>query len=434
MKNNLNNQKFWTVQLLPLRQEDKEKISMCMELQEKVCIDGKLFGMGWSDDNKNFLRELFSKFTLYTDNYENDSRNIISEKDANYIIKKANESIDNRNKEIKEFNKSQKNNKDLKKELNKINIKIEKNMDVLDFYIKIYEAMFEKSESLETAIKYYKNVQKDDLIIARLKNGKYCIGRVKDNKIKFINGDNAKNQDKIFKENAAESTGFSWRMSVYKWYIIDEYNIPGHISGRFSGRSARRTICPIDDWHMQQLMKIIYYENENVDNDFKGEKLKCEKPRAIKLEQNNIAESLSPYELEDLVFLYIMNKYEKEEFRILPSKCKIDEVRYECYIINKEDTNRVIAFQVKNKKPIDCSIYVDEKIEKIYLYSGEEYTWGKEEKLGNYKESDKVNKTIKNEHNVHNVEIISNEQLFDTYKKSKFFKYYQERGYYKLDN
>ena len=244
MENNINEQRFWTVQLLPLRQEDKAKITMCIDLQEKVCVDGKIFGMGWTDDNDNFLREIFCKLPALDYQPDNEN-NKIAKSEAQKIINSANKEIERINKEINEFNKTVKKKKYEKKELNseKIkNIKIDKDKDVLDLYNEMYDGIFGENSGLKKAINFYKQVKKDDLVISRLKSGKYCIGRVKDNKISIL-GKNTKNneykkiteiQDKILEDGYSNSTGFSWCMNVYKWYIIEEVDIPGHISGRFS--------------------------------------------------------------------------------------------------------------------------------------------------------------------------------------------------------
>ena len=443
MGNNTNEQSFWTVQLLPLRQEDKAKITMCIDLQEKVCVDGKIFGMGWTDDNDNFLREIFCKLPALDYQPDNEN-NKIAKSEAQKIIDSAKKEIERINKEINEFNKTVKKKKYEKKELNSKNIeniKIDKDKDVLDLYNEMYDGIFGENSGLKKAINFYKQVKKDDLVISRLKSGKYCIGRVKDNKISIL-GKNTKNneykkiteiQDKILEDSYSNSTGFSWCMNVYKWYIIEEVDIPGHISGRFSGQSAWNTIYPVQDTHMKQLMEIIYYKKEQEDKEFdEVKRLKYKQLDPIPLTEDKISESLSPYELEDLAFLYITGKSENEGFQLLPSKCKKDEVRYECYLIHKKETDRIIAFQVKNKKKIECSIYIGEdKIKKIYLYSGVGYTWKDEEKSKN-----EIEKILRDEfqknNKENNIEIISNKQLFDTFKNTKFLKHLIGKGYYEL--
>lgn len=422
MGDNTMEQKFWTVQLLPLCSEDKSNFLMVNRLQQDVCIDGKMFGLGWSDDgntNIHFFRDIFEKFSL---NYIENKNNNISRERAEKIISIA-------NKKIEEINK-------LKKSdfLKKIEIKLEdEKIDVFDLYNKIYNDLFGKNDALTKSIEYYKKIKKDDLVIARLRSGKYCIGRVSSNEIHFINGEIAKKQDDILKN--VNSTGFSWYMNVYKWYQIDESIIPGHISGRFSSRPARRTIYPINDIHLTQLIKILYSSKENDDISSDYERITMN-TSPIPINESKISEILSPYELEDLAFLYIMNKYEDEGFRLLPSKCKMDEVRYECYIINKNDTNRVIAFQVKNREELECSEYVDSNIEKIYLYSAIGYKWqGKHisGKIDKKQDKELIQKIIKEKCKIDNLEIISNEDLFDVFKKSEFFKYQYDRGYYMFD-
>ncbi len=422
MRYNAREQKFWTVQLLPLCSEDKSNFLMVNRLQQEICIDKKLFGLGWSDDGNtkiHFLRDIFGTFSL---NYIEKKNNSISRERAESIINIANNKI----AEIKKLKPED--------SLKEINIKVEdEKIDVLDLYNKIYNNLYGKNDALAKSIEYYKKIKKDDLIIARLRTGKYCIGRVSNNEIHFINGSIAKKQDEIL--NNINSTGFSWYMNVYKWYMIDESIVPGHISGRFSSRPARRTIYPINDIHLTQLMKILYSSKENEDMSFHHPRIIMD-TNPIPINETKIAEVLSPYELEDLAFLYIMNKHEKEGFQLLPSKCKLDEVRYECYLINKNYTNRVIAFQVKNREELECSEYVDSNIEKIYLYSAMGYNWNGNHITGKIdKKQDKefIQKIIKEKWKIDNVEVISNEELFDVFKKSEYFKYQYDRGYYKFD-
>lgn len=434
MKFDETNQRFWTVQLLPLYPQDKENYTTVNRLQEEICIEQNLFGMGWSDEGKTetyLWRELFCKYTLkYKDKNPN---KLISKEKAEQIINRAREIITEikkirKEKNIKEINTSN---------LEKLKIE-EKDIDILNLYNELYSSIFGKNNALETSIDYYKQIKENDIVIARLRNGKYCIGRVCSNEIKIVSGDLAKKQDEILKD--ASSSGFSWYMQVHKWYQIDEVDIPGHISGRFSSRSSRRTIYPVNNEHMIQLMKIIYTKNEMEDESVENDRLSIvEKP--IPISKENIAEVLSPYELEDLAFLFIMSKHEDEGYRLLPSKCKLDEVRYECYLINKDKPNKVIAFQTKNRKKLECSEYIDDRLTKIYLYSALGYDWNGQELSGNTYDKDdkkeeerirKIKKTIQQNSNAKNIEIISNKDLFETFKKSNYFNKLLTKGYYKL--
>lgn len=384
----------WLVRILPFWLEDKVNNEFVIKYQQN-CMKNGIFGMGWSDDKKTGeLKRLFNNRTIK-------------------------ENIDK--KEIKEFIKLE---------------KLYRNMEQSDFIdmADLYETKMrelemknkdkgnegEKSEddeeiekqnsgALRRALNAYKNIQKDDIVMTRLRNGRYYIGRVSSEEAFYNKGED----QEILK--GYNSQGFSWCCSVYKWYSLSEEQVPTDIVGRFSQR-RQPTIQRAGDDRIRLLMIKMYEQQENADSEFPVEKLKIDIP-AIQLNEYNFARALNYMELEDLVYLYMIEK--NKNYSLLPSQCKISEIKYEFFLLDKEKNK--ITCQVKNREEVRYNDYKNEvrdskdsKLKKIYLFSGiEEY--------GKYEKED-------------GVEIIQRDKLYKILKESDFFKDKFENGYYEITN
>ena len=152
------------------------------------------------------------------------------------------------------------------------------------------------------------------------------------------------------------------------------------IIGRFSQRN-QKTISRVNDDKIKLLALKLYQE--------KRENIKIEIPPII-LNENNFGRSLDPDELEDLVYLYILDKEKNENLILLPSHCKITEPMYEFYLKDKNNVNeKNITCQVKNVRKVEFSDYLEQKdlFKRIYLFSGiNDY--------GDKREDDKIIKPI----------------------------------------
>ena len=86
------------------------------------------------------------------------------------------------------------------------------------------------------------------------------------------------------------------------------------------------------------------------------------------LTEANFHTALAPYDLEDLVQMYM--EKENEGFRLYSSTCKPSEPEIE-FILT--DGNEQITCQVKNEKAIDVNPYkvLAKNFKKIYLFSGQ---------------------------------------------------------------
>ena len=261
-----------------------------VEKYQENCISKKIFGMGWH----------------YKD-------------DTNY--KQINEIVKGKN--IRDFN--------------------------LEEILKLYEQVW--NESALNSLKNYYNIKENDLIITRLINGNYYIGKVKGTPY------HCNKKDMI--ENDESTERFSWCCDVEEWQMFSKSNLPGHIVGRLS-QKRQKTIQRIaeteDDKIIKKLMFNIYYG----------------KDEKIELNKENYTSALSYMDLEDLVFSYIIR--ENKEYILYPSQCKINDIKYEFDLVNKNDINKHITCQVKNKAKIDYNNYIEDveqgKYEKIYLFSG----------------------------------------------------------------
>lgn len=343
---------FWMVYLMPFSDEDKKKKKVVEGYQE-YCKNNNIFGMGWGNSQNNELIDLFSG------------------KSMNLYDSKVNEKL-------------------------------------IESYKQKYKKLNNNTVS-ETVIKEFKNIKENDLVITRLRNGKYCIGQVKKEKDKegvcfYSDGSDKKIIDTL--GGSGTESGMSWCCYVDKWKEFDEQDMPEDIIGRFSQR-YHSTIQRIADDRIKLLMINLL----NKDN------INAERPK-ITLNENNFARALNYKELEDLVCEYILDIH--KEYKLLPSKCKISKPNYEFDLINTEKIkDKYITCQVKNLEKVLYTDYIEDadndKFKKIYLFSGlGQYNENKEEKTNEESTYDERGNVVIN--NI--ITIISKENLFEFFKNS----------------
>lgn len=256
-------------------------------------------------------------------------------------------------------------------------------------YAKFEEGYKEKQSSLKKALKAMKKMQKDDLIITRLRDAKYYIGRIEE-------------KAKITQNKDSE---FYCSIRVKNWYPFTEEELPQDVIGRFS-QGTHSTIERIDEngkyYKMRVLMANFYQKKAT-----KEDKYKFDINVPIKLSKNNFNYALNYKDLEDLVYLYMLEDNKEKDYILLPSQCKVSQMKYEFNLINKNDIRDIITCQVKNDKELMYKNYLDDaKNKKIYLFSGK----------GIYDESmdvNEVNSDIKNRKLQDNLLIIDKEKLFE---------------------
>ena len=378
----------WLVQMLPFTSKDKNNKNLVNDYQN-FCFKNKIFGIGWSNDydEKNNkmkrLEDIFDDVEISDGELSEELRKKVFEKIKKYNIF---DKVEFKDKYIQDI---------YQKVYNKITPKDEnKENEIAD----------SENNGLKRAINSFFKVEEGDIIITRLKNGIYLIGQVRDGK-KFFKKE--KEEKEILKE--CESNGFSWRCEVDEWVPLKRNEILSDIIGRFSQRN-QNTISSTND-KIKLLALKLYQEKK------KNRKKQNIKIPPIVLNENNFGRSLNPDELEDLVYLYILDKENNKNLILLPSHCKISEPMYEFYLKDKNNVNgKNITCQVKNICKIEYSEYLKQKdlFKKIYLFSGiNEY--------GNEVEEDaKVEKIQQNElydcliDNINYFPFLNNKEYYRT--------------------
>ena len=231
-------------------------------------------------------------------------------------------------------------------------------------YIKAYNAYADKPEHKwghisKSAMKEIDMMGKGDIVMMRLRDGHYYIGRI--SKEAFYRND-------IF-EVKEDNEIMSWMCEVEKWYEIKSADdLPAEITGRFS-QKLQSTITRISPERTRLLMIKIY-------DEMAGTQLCGVQIPKINITYENYARSLNYMELENLVCKYIYDKHKDEGYMLLPSSGKVSQMKYEFTFVNDDENKKPITCQVKNqnKDPIKASEYTDDFniYEKIYLFSGNE--------------------------------------------------------------
>ena len=200
-----------------------------------------------------------------------------------------------------------------------------------------------KTEKPEKIEKYYKlftgkdfdgnevdcHLKKDDLVMMRLRDGHYYIGKVTESGCYLHTGDTPYHE-------------LSFGAKVDKWYEIkSEFDVPGRVRGRFS-QMHHGTLQRVDDQDLFNLFNSIFtYESTKHSSTPRM-------PEKIALTESSFVKWLDYRELEDLVYLYMLDH--NNEYRLLPSSCKINQIKYEfwLYDLNK-GPSCLITCQVKNQ-------------------------------------------------------------------------------------
>lgn len=252
-------------------------------------------------------------------------------------------------------------------------------------------------ESYKSALKMYQNISDGDLVIMRLKNSHYYLGRV-DGKAKYI--------QRLYIDG---TNRMSWGCTVRKWIEFDnEEKIPSEIVGRFSQRFPS-TIKQISNFRLKALIISLYTQKSKCSEFFVPK---------IFLNESNFVIALNYMELEDLVSQFIYDKHRADDYVLLPSSCKVNKQKYEFSFVRK--TGNPITCQVKNQENINPEEYKKEdSYEKIYLFSGK---WSQEQA-----------DCLKEEYKNTNIYIISKSELYKTLNENSYLKN-KLSEFYNIDN
>ena len=209
----------------------------------------------------------------------------------------------------------------------------------------------------EKIVDSYRNINKGDYVVTRLKNGHYYVGRVSSDGAYYL----YKKKDRFYGM-------FSWGGDVEEWveYENDDM-IPSEIAGRFSQR-LHATIQRVAGYRQRMLIMSMY------ENRLEDSRKTFNIPK-LKISRYNFVRSLTYMQLEDLVALYIDQKWHDAGYRLLPSSCKVSQQNYEFRFVAPK--RKAITCQVKNQQEIELEHYKNEVgYEKIYIFSGE---WSSED-------------------------------------------------------
>lgn len=254
-------------------------------------------------------------------------------------------------------------------------------------YINDNDNEFRKNESLRTNLEALNNIKENDLVITRLRNGNYYIGKV--------------NKEAYFYSND-DIENISWVCDIEKWHEFSEKDIPADIYGRFSQR-RHKTIQRINDTEDEPLRQKLLLIKTYIEKS-KDKIIDMEIPK-VSLNENNFTSALNYMDLENLTYIYMLSK--NPEYNLLPSECKISKVKYEFDLIHTDDSR--ITCQVKNKEAVPYKDYVEDakqNYNKIYLFSGIDI-------YDENKSKDDIIKELENDNLKNKLIIIDRTKLFD---------------------
>lgn len=261
-----------------------------------------------------------------------------------------------------------------------------------DDNIKTYENDYAKGNpenAIRSALNDYSKMKKGDYVIMRGKNSHYYVGKLK--------------TDPIFIHKQEEPYNrLSWGCEVDEWCEFKtDKELPSELVGRLS-QKRHPTVQRISGYRLRLLTMAVYENHAKKKSDQFPEIPK------LKISKNNFARSLDYMELEDLVSIYISNKHSNEGYRLLPSSCKISQVKYEFYFVANDKSP--ITCQVKNQQDINLNNYINEDAyEKVYIFSGK---WSDEDVQNKRKECS-LNPRLY---------IISPTELYNTLLSTSIFK------------
>lgn len=222
--------------------------------------------------------------------------------------------------------------------------------ELQEIYLTEYQKKYQNTEP-ENSLNLYAQMKKGDLVIMRLLDGHYYVGKIESDTV-YLHG-----KQQPYKQ-------LSWGCKVEKWHEIrNEADVPSEIIGRFS-QKRHATVQRVVGHRLKILIKALF---DFCDNPCR----KTDMP-ILTYNQNTFARSLDYTQLEDLVYLYMINQYEPEEnYILLPSSCKINQQKYEFRLTHKKE-NDDITCQVKNQTDLDLDHYTnDPHFRAIYIFCGE---------------------------------------------------------------
>ena len=196
------------------------------------------------------------------------------------------------------------------------------------------------------ALNCFAKMKPKDIVITRLMNGHYQIGELTTYAM-------------YLHKQGSPYEELSWGCRVNKWYEVLESELPAVLRGRFS-QSHLGTVQSVANKDVTRMMFSLYESKTN---------RKLSVPPTI-LNEANFAQNLDYKELEDLVFLNMLDIHKDEGYVLLPSSCKINQPVYELYLTRGVADN--ITCQVKNQEMApDPNEYADDShIRIIYIFSG----------------------------------------------------------------
>lgn len=213
----------------------------------------------------------------------------------------------------------------------------------------MYLQLYQNSEP-ENALNLFAQMQKGDFVMMRLLDGHYYIARI------------SSGTTWLYNNTCQFKKQLSWGCRVEKWHEIkNEKDVPSEIRGRFS-QQRHATVQRIAGHRMKILTKALFDSREKPDE-------KTSMP-LLSYTQNTFARSLDYMQLEDLVYLYIKDQKENENYVFLPSSGKTNQQKYEFRLVceGKDD----ITCQVKNQTSLDLKQYKeDSHFQTIYVFCGE---------------------------------------------------------------
>lgn len=246
---------------------------------------------------------------------------------------------------------------------------------------------FRGDDSLRKNLEALSNIKENDLLITRLRNGNYYIGKV--------------NKEAYFYSND-DIEFISWVCDVEEWHEFSEKDIPSDIYGRFSQR-RHKTIQRINDTNDDSLRQKLLLIKAYIEKS-KDKIIDIEIPK-VSLNENNFTSTLNYMDLENLVYIYMLSK--NPEYNLLPSECKISKIKYEFNLIHADNSR--ITCQVKNKEAVLYKDYLEDakqNYNKIYLFSGIDI-------YDKNKSKDDITNELKNYNLENKIIIIDRTNLFN---------------------
>ena len=164
-----------------------------------------------------------------------------------------------------------------------------------------------RNKGRTAAFNCYKDMRAGDLVITRLANGKYYIAML------------TTPAEYIYYSDKNYYDYFSWGCKVDCWKPVEDIQIlPAIIRGKYSS-SYHNTVIRINnesESYLKHAIKMIYERLTDPDSsNFKR--------LQMKMDISTFTKCLDYKELEDLVYLYMLDKH--PDYILLPSTCKVSQ-------------------------------------------------------------------------------------------------------------